>query len=159
AVIFIGRWFAGVRLRAVVGVSDVFLRPLFGRAFGFVVDLDCSRRFGGVGGSGFLDSGDGRVGRGKRMLGHGLARFMERLVTMVVIVVIMLVVSFRMIGFRMIGFRMIVGIEGHIALERLRFRRGRAFDDLAADTIAIAAAARIAVARAASVRTVFVLLL
>src|SRR5262249_19129985 len=98
AMMGLGGLFAGVLgANGIVGVGDVFLCLLLGRAFRFVVDFDAGGRLRCAGGNRFLNRSNGRIGlRGRcglvrRMRGQWLVVGMAVIVMVVVTIMVMMV--------------------------------------------------------------------
>jgi hypothetical protein len=175
----LGGLFAGVLgTNGVVGVGDVFLRLLLGRAVRLVVDFDAGRRLRCIGRNGFLNRSNDRIWlRDRRKLVRRMRRqwlvvgmaviVMVVLAIMIMVMVVsvimrlmLMVLTMDLVRMRLEGVMIAMGL---LPLEGLRLEQcgigAGALDDLAADAVAIAAAARAAVARAAAMRAVFALFL
>jgi hypothetical protein len=169
-------------VRRVVGMGQVLVRVLFVRALVigvFVVGLQARRRIRrSVDGRGSAQFGMSFRLCLARMnvvvLTMGMVVLVMRMVVivpMLMIVVIMMlrigVVMFAVVGVTVLGmqvfgkhaFGVVVGMVFKVRLSGQRRIRACAFDDLALDTLAIAAAARVAVTRTAAVGAVFALFL
>jgi hypothetical protein len=172
----------------IVGMGEVFRSLLLGRTLAVVVGLGDCRSLGRGNGGRFFHGGNDRIGlRGRLVSCMRLRRFVLCMPVLVMVVAIMIMMMLTVVmvlvvmgmtmrtvlmvfamsfeGLGLVRARFELGVTsfvGFSSLERLRLMCGLGtgtLDDLAANAVATAAAARIAVARTAAVMAVFVFFL